>query len=95
VIVVKLNVWAFALAMAIFWGLMVFLATLWIILFEGETGQVTMLGHVYRGYNISIAGAFIGLVWAFFDGLICGAIFAWIYNALAGCMAAKSAAKQS
>ena len=90
----KLNVWAFAVACAILWGLGVFLVTLWIILFEGETGQVSVLGHVYRGYNISIAGAFIGLVWAVVDGLIGGAIFAWIYNALVGCMARKPAAKQ-
>lgn len=87
----KLNVWAFALGAAIFWGLMVFLVTMWIMLFEGATGQVTVLGHIYRGYNISYAGAFIGLVWAFFDGLICGAIFAWIYNLLVGCFTKHSA----
>lgn len=80
----KLNVWAFALALAIFWSLAVFLLTLWVMLFEGATGEVTVLGHIYRGYNISMAGSFIGLVWGFFDGLICGLIFAWLYNLLAG-----------
>jgi len=89
----KLNIWAFALAVAIWWAVMVFCADLWIILFEGETGQVLDLGLVYRGYNVSIAGAFIGLVWAFFDGLIGGLIFAWLYNLLMRRAAAGPPAK--
>ena len=86
----KLNCWAFALACGIWLGLMVFLATVWIILFEGETGQVTVLGHIYRGYNVSWLGSVIGLVWGFFDGLIGGAIFACIYNWLVGCFQGKA-----
>ena len=80
----KLNVMAFALAFAIFWGLAVLLVTWWIILFEGPTGEVTVLGHIYRGYNISMVGSLIGLAWAFVDALVCGAIFAWLYNLLVG-----------
>lgn len=88
----KLNVWAFAIAGAILWGLAVLLVTWWIILFEGQTGEVTMLGHIYRGYNISIAGSFIGLVWALVDGFIGGLIFAWLYNLLVRCIAKGEAA---
>jgi hypothetical protein len=91
VIIVKLNVWAFAFTCAILWGLGVFCLTWWVIYFEGQTGEVTALGHLYRGYNISMSGSFIGLVWAFFDGLIGGLIFAWLYNLLAGGGAAKPA----
>jgi len=29
-------------------------------------------------------GSVVGLIWAFFDGLIGGVIFAWLYNILAG-----------
>ena len=35
---------------------------------------------VYRGFNISPIGSVIGLIWAFADGAIGGAIFAWLYN---------------
>jgi hypothetical protein len=84
VIVLKLNIWAFSFALAIWWAVMVFLADLWIILLDGETHAVLDLGLIYRGYDVSIAGAFIGLVWAFFDGLVGGLIFAWLYNLLAG-----------
>jgi hypothetical protein len=76
----KLNVRAFALTCALVGGLGLFLITWWIILFEGATGDVTFIGRVYRGYNVSATGSIIGLAWAFLDGLIGGAIFAWCYN---------------
>jgi hypothetical protein len=76
----KLNIKAFAMSCGLFWGLAIFLLTWWIIAFEGSTGEATFIGKVYWGYNISPAGSFIGLVWAGIDGLICGAIFAGLYN---------------
>lgn len=79
----RLYVKAFALTCGLIWGFGVFFLTWWVILFEGSTGAITLLGHVYRGYSISPAGSLIGLVWAFFDGLVGGAIFAWLYNTLA------------
>jgi hypothetical protein len=88
----KLNVWAFGLACALIWGLGLFVLTWWIIAFDGQTGEATTFGRIYRGYSISALGSVIGLVWAFVDGLIGGVIFAWLYNLLAGRMGAKSAA---
>ena len=76
----KLNVKAFALTGGIFWGFGLFLLTWWIILFEGATGEPTLIALVYRGFTISPAGSIIGFVWALADGLIGGAIFAWLYN---------------
>ena len=49
----RLNVKAFALMCGIMWGLGLFILTWWIIAFEGATGDVTMIGRLYRGYNIS------------------------------------------
>lgn len=83
----KLNVKAFALACAILWGFGLFLLTWWIIAFDGATGQVTLIGRLYRGYTISPIGSLIGLVWGFADALVGGAIFAWLYNRLAGASA--------
>ena len=80
----KLNVKAFALTCGLFWGFALLFITWWIILFEGSTYQVSFIGRVYRGYNISFIGSLFGLVWGFFDGLIGGAIFAWLYNLLSG-----------
>ncbi len=81
-----LNVKSFALALGLVWGFCIFFAAWWIILFEGSTGDLLVIGHVYRGFNVSPLGSVIGLIWGFFDGLIGGAIFAGIYNFLAARM---------
>jgi len=78
----KLNIKAFALACGLIWGFGLFFLTWWVIFFQGATGEPTVVGLVYRGYNISPWGSVIGLIWAFPDGLIGGAIFAWLYNLL-------------
>ncbi|MHC4416544.1 MAG: bacteriophage holin [Planctomycetota bacterium] len=85
----KLNVGAFGLACGLIWGLGLFVLTWWMIAFDGQTGEATIIGRVYRGYTISTAGSFIGLAWAFADGLIGGVIFAWLYNLLVGRLAGK------
>jgi hypothetical protein len=86
----KLNVRAMALTWGILWGLGIFLATLWIILFDGATGEVTLLGRIYRGYSISFTGSLFGLLWGLLDGLICGALFSWVYNLFVGRRAAAA-----
>jgi len=80
---VRLNIRAFGVTCAFVWGLGLFFLTWWVIAFDGATGEVTLLGRIYRGYNISPIGSVIGLVWAFADGLIGGVVFAWLYNILA------------
>ncbi len=79
----KLNVKALALTGGIWWGVGLFLLTWWVIAFDGATGEPTLIGRLYRGYSISPVGSVYGLVWGFFDGLIGGAIFAWLYNIIA------------
>ncbi len=80
----RFNVKAFALTCGIFLGVSLFLITWWMILFHGASGARTFIGLFYVGYCISPLGSVIGFAWAFFDGLICGAIFAWLYNLIAG-----------
>ena len=79
----KLNVKAFALTFALWWGLGLFFLTWWIMAFDGPTGEATMISRVYRGYVISPIGSVIGLLWGLADGAIGGAIFAWLYNRIA------------
>jgi hypothetical protein len=78
----KLDVKALALSCGLIWGLGLFLVTWWIIMLDGASGDVTWLGHVYRGYSISPVGSAIGLAWGFVDGAIGGAILALVYNKL-------------
>jgi hypothetical protein len=79
----KLNVKALALTSGLLWGFGLLFITWWIMCFEGATGEVTLIGQVYRGYCISPVGSIIGLIWGFIDGLVGGAIFGWIYNFIA------------
>ena len=76
----RINVKAFALTCGIVWGFGLFGLTWWVIAFDGITHETTLIGQLYRGYNISPLGSLVGLVWAFFDALIGGAIGAWLYN---------------
>jgi hypothetical protein len=86
----KLNVKAFSLAFGLWWGIGLFLLTWWIIAFDGASGDPTIISRCYRGYSISPAGSLIGLIWAFADGAISGAIFAWLYNVFAGRFSAEN-----
>lgn len=80
----KLDVKAFALTAALLWGIGLFILTWWMIAFDGSSTEPTFLGRVYRGYTVTPAGSFIGLIWALVDGAIGGAIFAWLYNSILG-----------
>jgi hypothetical protein len=79
----KLNILAFALACGILWGLGLFALTWWVIAFDGATAEPTLIGRVYRGYNISPTGSLVGLLWALPDGFAGGVILAWLYNLFA------------
>lgn len=79
----KLDTKAFALACGILWGSVVFLVTWWVIILDGASGNATWLSQVYRGYSVSATGSFVGLGWGLLDGLIGGAVLAWLYNMFA------------
>ncbi len=79
----KLNIRAFAVAFGLWWGVGIFLGTWWVIALSGATGEPTFLARIYIGYEISAPGSIIGFAWGVIDGLIAGAIFAWLYNTIA------------
>jgi hypothetical protein len=78
----KLNIKAFALTCSLIWGFGLFALTWWIMAFEGQSGEVTIVGKIYRGFSITPVGSLIGLGWALADGFVGGLIFAWLYNVL-------------
>ena len=80
---IKLNIKAFSLACGLIWGGGLFLLTWWLIALDGPTHEITLIGRIYRGYAISPAGSIFGLIWGFVDGLVGGAVFAWLYNLIA------------
>jgi len=76
----KLDLKVFSLTAGLLVGLGVFLMTWWLVAFEGSTGDMTFLGRLYKGYNISPIGSLIGFVWGFVNGVIGGGLFAWLHN---------------
>jgi hypothetical protein len=88
----KLNVKVFALTCALVWGLGLCALTWWVMFLDGPSTDPTWIARIYRGYSLTPLGSLIGLAWAFFDGLIGGAVFAWLYNLLAGRCAPAEAA---
>ena len=76
----QLNIKAFALTCGILWGVGLFFLTWWLILLEGSSGDPTLIGRFYVGYNISPSGSIIGFLWGCADGVIGGLAFGWLYN---------------
>ena len=79
----RLRVGSFALAVATYWGVGIFVLGL-MAHYGWGTKPVDMLASVYIGYSASFVGALIGGLWAFFDALIAAAIIAWLYNSFSG-----------
>lgn len=80
-----LSVKALALTVGIFWGAGVFLVGVFNLI--APTYGLTFLwfvSSIYPGYKAdpTIVSVLIGTVYAFLDGLLGGAVFAWLYNAL-------------
>ena len=73
----KLNVKAMAFTGAIVWGVGLFLLTWWIILFDGASTDEVFIGKVYRGYQLTPQGSFIGLLWKFQEDRL---FFHWNQN---------------
>jgi hypothetical protein len=85
----KLRVLGVGVAGGVVLGLAIFVLTLYIY-FQGGGGHLNLLAAIYWGYNVSVMGAFTGLAYGFIQGLIAGALFAGIYNLLAGKEATKA-----
>ena len=75
---------ALGTAIGLVWGLSIMVST-WILLLRGNSGEfISQLSDFYLGYSFTWVGSIIGFLWGFVDGLIGGAVFAWLYNKLLG-----------
>jgi hypothetical protein len=82
----KFSIKGLALASAILWGLAMLGMGLANLIW-GNYGRLFLetMSSVYLGYHAtrSIAGVIIGALYGAVDGLIGGAVFAWLYNQFA------------
>lgn len=73
---------AAGLALGLFWALTLFISTIVAVYTGYLEGIVNLLVGVYPWYEVSLAGAFIGLGEAFLDGFVGGALLVLIYNGI-------------
>ena len=82
----KLSIKAFSLTCSLLWGGAVLLVGS-INLYRPGYGQVflSLVSSCYPGYDglPSLQSVITGTAYAMLDGLVCGTIFAWLYNVLA------------
>ena len=85
-----LNAKALGLAGGVLWGLSMFVMTFVGMYFPGYAMEFYgFMVSVYPGYDLSVAGAFLGLVYGFLDAGIGLLVFGWLYNYFSGCCGKK------
>ena len=78
----KLNKKALGMALGIVWGLIIFIATLWVSA-KGGGATLGKLEGFYWGYGIGFWGGIIGMIWGFINGFVSGWLIAYFYNRFA------------
>jgi hypothetical protein len=81
----RLNAKAWGVSFAFLFGLGLFVATIILVLKGGpKVGQhLSLLSVYFPGYRVTVAGAFIGFIYAFVLGYILGRLVGVVYNAVA------------
>lgn len=87
--VAMLNAKVLGLILGIIFGLVIFIATNWLVLKGPQpdlSGQyvlgphLQLLSQFFIGYSVSFRGSVIGFIYGFAVGTICGSLIGWIYN---------------
>ncbi len=80
-----LNARAVGLALGLIFGLIIFIATNWLVLKGGHPvgPNLQLLSQYFIGYRVSFLGSFVGFAYGFALGTLCGALMGWIYNRIA------------
>lgn len=80
----RLNERAWGISLGLLLGLGLMSATLFLVIKGGQgVGQhLALLGNYFPGYRVTVAGAFVGFVYAFVLGYAMGRVVGTIYNRL-------------
>ena len=80
----RLDRAALGFAVGTLCGLGVFTATIFLLIKGGEVvgPNLALLGQFFVGYKVTVAGAFIGLVYGFVAGFVLGWLIGFLRNSL-------------
>jgi hypothetical protein len=91
--VVRLNAMVQSISVGLIVGLVIFIATNWLVLEGGHLGpegqpivgpHLSLLGQFFIGYEVTFVGSLIGFVYGAIIGFIGGYTVSTLYNWLAG-----------
>lgn len=84
-VTLRLNAQAWGVSFGMLLGLGLFIATIVLVLKGGpNVGQhLGLLGEYFPGYRVTVAGAFLGFIYAFVIGYALGRIIGAVYNKVA------------
>ena len=84
--ILLLNAKALGLVLGLVFGLVIFIATNWLVIKGGKTvgPHLSLLSQYFIGYRVTFWGSFIGFAYGFVLGTLCGSMVGWIYNKIAG-----------
>ena len=87
--VLRLNAKILGLVLGILFGLIIFIATNFLLIKGGHTApsgeyvvgpHLQLLSQFFIGYRVSFLGSIIGFFYGFALGTLSGATIGWIYN---------------
>lgn len=86
-----LNAKAFGLVLGLLCGIIIFIATNWLVLKGGkQIGlHLMLLSQYFIGYRVTFLGSFIGFAYGFALGTLSGALIGWLYNMIAALLEKK------
>ena len=66
-------------------GLILFVATLFLVIKGGDTvgAHLGLLNQFFPGYRVSFVGSFVGFAYGFVTGFAGGWVIGWVYNRVA------------
>ena len=80
--IVRLNSVMTGIVAGMLAGLLIFIATLWLVIKGGQNvGQhLSLLSQFFPGYRVTFFGSFVGLAYGFVSGFFIGFIVGRLYN---------------
>ena len=77
----RVNPLLFGIVLGFLGGLILFLATNWLVLKGGHVGpHLSLLSQFLFGYRVTFLGSLVGFAYAFVIGMGMGSVGAWLYN---------------
>ena len=80
--VLLLNAKIMGLVLGLMFGLMIFVATNWLVIKGGHPigPHLELLNQYFIGYRVSFWGSLVGFAYGFTLGTLSGSLIGWIYN---------------